>query len=42
MGYVPTAEARYRDYEIEAFSRPIPAVRHDEPLYDPKRTRQLA
>ena len=42
MGYVSTAEARHRDFVIEAFSRPIPAVRHDEPLYDPKGTRQLA
>ena len=42
MGYVPSAEARHRDFEIEVFSRSIPAVRHDEPLYDPKRTRQLA
>ena len=42
MGYVPTAEARHRDFVIEAFSRPIPAVRHDEPLYDPKATRQQA
>ena len=42
MGYVPAAEARHSDYEIEAFSRPVPAVRHDEPLYDSKGTRQLA
>ena len=42
MGYVPSAEAQHRDFEIEVFSRSIPAVRHDEPLYDPKRTRQLA
>ena len=42
MGYVPAAEAGHRDYEIEVFSRPIPATRHDEPLYDPKGTRLLA
>ncbi len=42
MGYVPSAEARHREYEIEAFSRLVPAVRHDEPLYDPKGTRQQA
>ena len=42
MGYVPAAEARHRDYEIEVFSRPIPALRHDGPLYDSQGTRQLA
>ncbi|MCY4407650.1 MAG: FAD-dependent oxidoreductase [Rhodospirillaceae bacterium] len=42
MGYVPAAEARHRDYEIEVYSRSIPAVRHDGPLYDLKGTRQLA
>ena len=42
MGYVPTAEAGHQDYEIEAFSRSIPALRHDEPLYDPKGARQQA
>ena len=42
MGYVPAAEARQRDCEIEAFSRPIPTLRHDEPLYDPEGTRQPA
>ena len=42
MGYVPTAEARHHDYEIEVYSRAIPAVRHDEPLYDPTGARQLA
>ena len=42
MGYVPAAEAGHRDYEIEAFSRAVPAVRHDKPPYDPKGTRQLA
>ena len=42
MGYVPSAEAGHQDYEIEAFSRPVPAMRHDEPLYDPKGTRQQA
>ena len=42
MGYVPAAEAGHRDYEIEVYSRSIPAVRHDEPLYDPKGTRQQA
>ncbi len=42
MGYVPAAEARHRDYEIEVYSRSIPALRHDEPLYDPEGTRQQA
>ena len=42
MGYVPAAQARHRDYEIEVYSRSIPAVRHDEPLYDPEGTRQQA
>ena len=42
MGYVPTAEARHRDCEIEVFSRLVPASRHDAPLYDPDGTRQLA
>ena len=42
MGYVPAAEARLRDCEIEAFSRPMPALRHDEPLYDPEGTRRPA
>ena len=42
MGYVPTAEAQHRDYEIEVYSRSVPALRHDEPLYDPKGTRQQA
>ena len=42
MGYVPTVEAGHQDYEIEAFSRSIPALRHDEPLYDPKGARQQA
>ena len=42
MGYIPTSEAQHRDYEIEVYSRSIPALRHDEPLYDPKGSRQQA
>ena len=42
MGYVPASQTGYSDYEIEVYSRSIPAVRHDKPLYDPKGTRQLA
>ena len=42
MGYVPTVEAGHQDYEIEAFPRSLPALRHDEPLYDPKGARQQA
>ena len=42
LGYLPAEEAVYVDYEIEAFTKSYPAVRHDRPLYDPDRRRALA
>lgn len=41
LGYLPTEEAGYDDYVIEAFCEAFPAQRHDRPLYDPGRTRLL-
>jgi len=41
-GYIPTEEAAHRHVTIEVFGEPIPATRHDGPLYDPKNERLKA
>ena len=41
-GYIPTEETMHRDFTIEVFGEPIPATRHDGPLYDPKNERLKA
>jgi 4-methylaminobutanoate oxidase (formaldehyde-forming) len=41
-GYVPSDEARHRDYEIEAFCRRIPAARSEKAPYDPERKKILS
>jgi sarcosine dehydrogenase len=38
-GYIPVEETAHRDFTIEVFGEPIPATRHDGPLYDPKNER---
>jgi 4-methylaminobutanoate oxidase (formaldehyde-forming) len=41
-GYLPVDKADLAEgYQIEAFRRVIPAVRHNRALYDPERTRIL-
>jgi 4-methylaminobutanoate oxidase (formaldehyde-forming) len=42
MGYVPAEQASHTDYEVETFGEAVPATRHDEPIYDPKRERLIA
>ena len=46
LGYennMESAEAAgFSDYEIEAFCKRLPAVRHDRALYDPDRERILS
>jgi 4-methylaminobutanoate oxidase (formaldehyde-forming) len=34
-GYLPADLATRRDFTIEVYGEPIPAIRHDGPLYDP-------
>ena len=41
-GYVPTEDAKAERYEIEAFTRRIPATRIDKAPYDPDRKKLLA
>jgi 4-methylaminobutanoate oxidase (formaldehyde-forming) len=41
-GYIPVEETAHRDFTIEVFGEPIPATRHDGPLYDPKNERLRA
>jgi sarcosine dehydrogenase len=41
-GYLPTALAERRDFVIEVYGEPVPAVRHDGALYDPAGTRLRA
>jgi sarcosine dehydrogenase len=38
-GYLPTALAQHREFIIEVYGEPIPAIRHDRPLYDPDNLR---
>jgi 4-methylaminobutanoate oxidase (formaldehyde-forming) len=38
-GYIPIEETANRDFTIEVFGEPIPAIRHDGPLYDSKSER---
>ena len=38
-GYVPIEHADRTDFVIEVYGRPIPATRHDGPLYDPTNAR---
>ena len=38
-GYLPTEYCDHTDFVIEVYGEPIPAVRHDGPLHDPKNTR---
>ena len=38
-GYLPIELADRRDFVIEVYGEPIPAVRHDRPLYDPDNVR---
>jgi sarcosine dehydrogenase len=42
FAYLPTEEAGYQDYEIEAFCERHPAERAERPLYDPERKKLLA
>jgi 4-methylaminobutanoate oxidase (formaldehyde-forming) len=41
-GYLPIEEIAHRDFTIEVFGEPIPATRHDGPLYDPRNERLKA
>ena len=41
-GYLPIEETIHRDFTIEVYGEPIPAIRHDGPLYDPKNERLKA
>ncbi|MGE0118378.1 MAG: FAD-dependent oxidoreductase [Dongiaceae bacterium] len=41
-GYIPVEETAHRDFTIEVFGEPIPAIRHDGALYDPKNERLKA
>src|SRR5262245_61930343 len=38
-GYIPIEEIANHDFTIEVFGEPIPAIRHDGALYDPKNER---
>ncbi|MCU1393765.1 MAG: putative sarcosine dehydrogenase [Ilumatobacteraceae bacterium] len=38
-GYLPAALAERTDFVIEVYGEPIPATRHDGPLYDPTNAR---
>jgi 4-methylaminobutanoate oxidase (formaldehyde-forming) len=41
-GYLPVELADRNDFIIEVYGEPIPAVRHDRPLYDPDNVRLKA
>jgi sarcosine dehydrogenase len=41
-GYLPVELADRTDFVIEVYGEPIPATRHDRPLYDPDNTRLKA
>ena len=41
-GYLPVELAERNDFIIEVYGEPIPATRHDRPLYDPDNTRLKA
>ncbi len=41
-GYLPVAVAEQTDFIIEVYGEPIPATRHDGPLYDPTGSRLRA
>lgn len=41
-GYVPDALLQCEDFVVEVYGEPIPARRHDRPLYDPDNTRLRA
>ena len=41
-GYLPVELAARSDFVIEVYGEPIPAVRHDRPLYDPDNLRLKA
>lgn len=41
-GYLPVELAERNDFVIEVYGEPIPATRHDRPLYDPDNTRLKA
>jgi 4-methylaminobutanoate oxidase (formaldehyde-forming) len=41
-GYLPVDVADRTDFVIEVYGEPIPAMRHDGPLYDPTNTRLKA
>ena len=38
-GYLPIELAERTDFVIEVYGEPIPAIRHDGALYDPKNAR---
>ncbi len=38
-GYLPIELAERTDFEIEVYGEPVPATRHDRPLYDPDNMR---
>ena len=38
-GYLPVELADRTDFVIEVYGEPIPAIRHDGALYDPKNVR---
>ena len=41
-GYLPVEHCSRTDFIIEVYGEPIPATRHDRPLYDPDNTRLKA
>jgi len=41
-GYLPIELADRTDFVVEVYGEPIPAIRHDRPLYDPDNTRLKA
>ena len=41
-GYLPVALADRTDFIIEVYGEPVPAIRHDRPLYDPDNLRLKA
>ena len=41
-GYLPVELADRTDFVIEVYGEPIPAIRHDGALYDPKNARLKA
>jgi 4-methylaminobutanoate oxidase (formaldehyde-forming) len=41
-GYLPVAECEHNDFEVESFGKVVPAVRHDQCVYDPERRRLLS